>query len=195
MNLTELGQALQERRKAVGITKAEIARRVKVSEGYIGLVERGLRRPSKGKLLLWAKALGWGDTDSDPYTRQVLVLASHLTQKVAAPLPLGARTTPRLPFASGALHYPQPRRLERERLIEEFRESLNRVDAEFQRLIEKAGSSGDAQWQGTVDLMITFIKGMRGLVEAHAERTDEWSNTVKLLQSYLEWLEYRLKAK
>ena|SRR5947208_6400900 len=144
MELSELGSVLRERREAIGISKAEIARRVEVSESYVGMVERGKRRPSKPVLEPWAATLGWDEV----YTQQLLALAGHISQEQ------DSTPSPRLPFAAGALHFPQPRRMERERVIQEFVEVLNR-----------------------------------------AEVSDEdWQETLRLLESFLEWLKFRLEG-
>jgi transcriptional regulator with XRE-family HTH domain len=142
MNLSELSRVLRERREAIGIPKAEIARRVEVSESYIAMIEQGERRPSKAVLERWAEALGWDAV----YSHQLLVLAGHsASEQDSAP-------APRLPFAGGALHFPQPKRMERERVIQELQVVLKR-----------------------------------------AEISDkDWQETLKLLESFLEWLKFRL---
>lgn len=143
MELLELGRVLQERREAIGIPKAEIARRVEVSESYIGMIEQGKRRPSKEKLERWADALGWDAI----YTRQLLTLAGHIPQSDSTP-------APRLPFTGGALHFPQPKKMERERVIQELQRVLNKAE----------GSEQD------------------------------WQETLKLLESFIEWLKFRLEG-
>jgi transcriptional regulator with XRE-family HTH domain len=143
MELLELGRALRERRESIGIPKAEIARRVEISEGYVAMVEQGSRRPSKAVLERWAGALGW---DAD-YTQQLLTLAGHITREQDS-IP-----SPRTPFAAGAMHFPQPRRMERERVIQKILGVLNR-----------------------------------------AEKYEEaWHETLGLLESFVEWLMFRLE--
>lgn len=143
MELLELGRVLQERRESIGIPKAEIARRVEISEGYVAMVEQGSRRPSKAVLERWAAALGWDEV----YTQQLLTLAGHIT------LEQDSTHSPRLPFAGGALHFPQPRKMEREQVIQELLEVLNRAEVS----------------------------------------EEDWQETLKLLESFLEWLRFRLE--
>ena len=142
MELAELGRVLRERREAIGISKAEIARRVEVSESFVAMTEQGTRRPSKAVLERWAEALGWDEV----YTRQLLIMAGHLAPEQ------DSRPSPRLPFSGGALHFPQPKRMERERVIQELQKLLNRAEVS-----EK-----------------------------------DWQETLKLLESFLEWLKFRL---
>jgi transcriptional regulator with XRE-family HTH domain len=142
MELAELGRVLRERREAIGISKAEIARRVEVSESFIAMTEKGTRRPSKAVLEHWAEALGWDTV----YARQLLAMAGHI------PPEQDSRPAPRLPFAGGALHFPQPKMMERERVIQELQRVMNRAEVS-----EK-----------------------------------DWQETLKLLESFLEWLKFRL---
>jgi hypothetical protein len=123
MELAELGRVLRERREAIGISKAEIARRVEVSESFVAMTEQ--------------------------YRRQLLIMAGHLVPEQ------DSRPVPRLPFSGGALHFPQPKRMERERVIQEIQKVLNRAE-----ISEK-----------------------------------DWQETLKLLESFLEWLKFRLEGK
>jgi transcriptional regulator with XRE-family HTH domain len=143
MELLELAKVLRERRESIGIPKAEIARRVEVSESYVAMVEQGKRRPSKAVLERWAAALGWDEV----YTQQLLALAGHITREQ------DSTPSPRLPFAGGALHFPQPRKMEREQVIQELLEVLNRAEVS----------------------------------------EEDWQETLKLLESFLEWLRFRLE--
>jgi transcriptional regulator with XRE-family HTH domain len=143
VEVLELARVLRERREAIGTPKAEIARRVEVSESYVGMVEQGRRRPSKAVLERWTAALGWDEAS----TQQVLTMAGHITQEQdSTPLPRSALT-------SGALHFPQPRRMERERVIKELLGVLNKAEV----------SEG------------------------------AWRETLKLLESFVEWLKFRLE--
>lgn len=136
MELLELARVLREQRESIGIPKATIARRVEVSEGYVAMVEQGKRRPSKAVLERWAAALGWDEVS----TRQLWTLAGHITlEQHSAP-------SPRLPFAAGALHFPQPRRMERERVIHELVGVLNRAEV------------SEETWQETLGLLESFLK-------------------------------------
>jgi transcriptional regulator with XRE-family HTH domain len=143
MELLELGRVLRERRESIEISKAAIARRAEISDSYVVMVEQGSRRPSKAVLERWAAALGWDEAS----TRQVLTMAGHITQEQdSTPLPRSALT-------SGALHFPQPRRMERERVIKELLGVLNKAEV----------SEG------------------------------AWRETLKLLESFVEWLKFRLE--
>jgi transcriptional regulator with XRE-family HTH domain len=143
MELSELGRVLRERRKAIGIPKAEIARRVEVSKSYVGMVEQGKRRPSKPVLEHWAAALGW---DED-YTEQLLALAGHIA------LEQDSTPSPRTPFADGALHFPQPRRMEKERIIQEVLGMLNRAEV------------SEKVWQETLELLESFVEWLKFRLE------------------------------
>lgn len=143
MESFELGRVLRERRDNIGIPKAEIARRAEVSESYVGMVEQGIRRPSKGVLERWATALGWDAS----YTRQLLVLAGHGTQEQES------TPSPRLPFAAGALHFPQPRRMEKERVIQELLGVLNRAE------------ENEKVWQETLELLGSFLGWLKFRLE------------------------------
>src|SRR5438309_1272375 len=100
MDLQELARVLEERREAIGIPRAELARRVGVSTNYVWMVERAKPRedgqpsqPSKDVLERWAEKLGW----DEPYTKQLLILAGH----TAPELHTNTLPAPRLPFAAG----------------------------------------------------------------------------------------------
>jgi transcriptional regulator with XRE-family HTH domain len=143
MELLELARVLRERREFIGIPKAEIARRVEISESYVAMAEQGKRRPSKSVLERWAAALGWDEV----YTQQLLSLAGHITREQ------DNTPSPRLPFAGSALHFPQPRRMEKEQVIQKLLEVLKRAE----------------------------------------EYEDGWQETLKLLESFVEWLKFRLE--
>jgi transcriptional regulator with XRE-family HTH domain len=125
-NLVKLGKLLEERRQAVGIPRAEIARRVGVSASYVWTVERARKRksgdpsrPSQGVLQRWATALGWGE----PYLQQLLSLAGHggtAAEQSSQPPP---------PMVASVLHYPQPQVMEREQLHRRLDQLLDRAAA------------------------------------------------------------------
>src|ERR687896_524381 len=143
MELLELARVLRERREAIGIPKAEIARRAEVSESYVAMAEQGKRRPSKAVLERWAAALGWDEV----YTGQLLALAGHISQEQ------DSTPSPRLPFAGGALHFPQPRRMEKERVVQEILGVLNRAE-----VYEKV-------WQETLELLESFVEWLKFRLE------------------------------
>ncbi len=145
MDLIELGELMEERRKAIGISRAELARRVSVSPSYVWMVENAKPRtdgepsqPSRELLERWAKALGW----DEPYAKQLTVLAGHVSA--------GTQPPQRLPFAAGALHFPQPKRMERqverERLIQQLRELLDTAEG------------SDKQWKQVLDLLASYFE-------------------------------------
>lgn len=88
-----LGRRIAALREAAGLSGREVARRVPMSEGYIGQIEGGIRRPDPG--LLWRIASVIGTTYED-----LAVLAGYARPLegdealIAAPaddLPLRAR--------------------------------------------------------------------------------------------------------
>jgi transcriptional regulator with XRE-family HTH domain len=137
MELSELARVLRERREAIGTTKAEIGRRINSSESYVLLVEQGKRRPSQALLERWAKALGWGEE----YTKQLLVLAGHVTAETPE-----ENVNPSLPLIGEELHFPQPRSMERDRLLQEVR-----------GLLDRAMEAPDKQWEQMVNLLSSYI--------------------------------------
>lgn len=143
MELLELGRVLRERREAIEISKAAIARRAEVSESYVVMVEQGSRRASKAVLERWAAALGWDEAS----TRQVLTMAGHITQEQDSP-PL-----PRSALTSGALHFPQPRRMEKERVIQELLGVLNRAEV------------SEGAWRKTLELMESSLEWLKFRLE------------------------------
>jgi transcriptional regulator with XRE-family HTH domain len=178
MDLQELGRALQERREAIGLTRAAVARRVDVSPSYITMVEEAQPRPggrpsqaSREVLERWVGALGWDERDA-PYINQLLVLAGHV-------LPDPTRPPADLPFSTGALHYPQPKRLERERLINTLTMLLDRADA------------SPTRWEITVQSLDCLF----GLMQHLASASDEqWRSAAGLLRSFVEWLKFHIRG-
>lgn len=80
MDLVKLGEELRARRKALGIPRAELARRVGVTPTYIWLIENARprkggepSRPSQEVLLRWARTLGIDER----YTRRTLAMAGY----------------------------------------------------------------------------------------------------------------------
>lgn len=54
---SELGLALRERRRELGLTQAELAARIEVSRQWVGSAERGKHRADVGLVLRAAQAL------------------------------------------------------------------------------------------------------------------------------------------
>ncbi len=179
MDLEALGEVLRERREAIGISKAELARRVGISESYVSLVEQGDRRPSRGVLEHWVRALRGEAEPTDSYFGALLRLAGHENPEEDQGIP----AVP-LPFGGGTLYFPQPRRLERERLVREFQE-----------LLDKAAASGTEHWEGTVELTDSFIKGVGQVLLAPSLTPSRWRQLVQLFSSYLDWLAFRTGRK
>jgi transcriptional regulator with XRE-family HTH domain len=167
MDLIRLAAVLRERREALGISAAEIARRVGVSPTYVWMVE--LARPRKGGepsrpgaalLEKWARALGMDER----YARQLLLLAGYesvqpdersvsrsAARSLAVPAPQS--TIPPLPMAAAVprpgeemlealfdapVHFAPPSQLRDAVLAEELREVLGRAE-EVGRMEEVAG--------------------------------------------------------
>src|SRR5207302_1952240 len=109
MDLEQLGAALRERREALGIPRAELARRVGVTPTYIWLVENARprkggqpSRPAQAVIERWSRALGMDERS----TRQALRMAGHelpggrepvaeYTAAPATPVPVAAQPAPR----------------------------------------------------------------------------------------------------
>jgi transcriptional regulator with XRE-family HTH domain len=54
----KLGQVISDRRRQLGLTQQELARRIKTSTPYVGHLESGERTPSDKVLRRLAQALG-----------------------------------------------------------------------------------------------------------------------------------------
>jgi len=119
MDLRELAAILAKGRN--GLPKAEIARRVGISESFVAMVEGAQRRPSKVVIEKWAQVLGWTDPR---YLSRLLALAGHgsgsgarATELSGAPLDEDSLTFPEAHTAA-----PNALRMtvEREELTREF---------------------------------------------------------------------------
>jgi len=144
MDLAELGKVLLERRESLGIPRAEIARRIGVTAGYVWMIERAKPRqrgmpsqPSEEVLKRWAKALGW----DEPYVKQLLSLAGQIGPESSD----STRSSP-LPVAADVLHFPQPRKIEEEVLIQKVRDLLER------------GATSQDEWEQIVELLRSFLE-------------------------------------
>src|ERR1019366_7040069 len=80
------GQVIRERRRQLDLTQEEIARRIKTSTPYIGLLESGKRHPSDKIVTRLAEVLGLG-------RRELFFLANPRTQAILSPEPESEATS------------------------------------------------------------------------------------------------------
>ena len=157
MELLELARVLRERRESIGISKAKIARRVEVSESFVAMAEQGSRRPSKAVLERWASALGL-DAAS---TRQLLALAGHITQEQ------DGTSLSRLPFTAGAMHFPQPRRIEVGWVIQQLLGVLKRAEI------------SEKDWQETLQHLESFFGWLKFRLGGEVPPAENIVNTLE----------------
>ena len=89
-----LGQAIAAARNRLGLTQAELADLAGVSPGYIGMVERGMRRPEPHVLKGWAQILRC------PY-QEFYEAAGYLDPELDVVIPPGVITIIRRMVKSG----------------------------------------------------------------------------------------------
>lgn len=156
MDLYRFGRELKERRRVLGISRAELARRVGVTPAYIWLIEGAIPRkggdpshPSEELVIRWSRALGM----DEQYTQQALHLAGYgpsqddrspsiATGETPAPagiLPPAVQQNASL--AHAPVHYPPPPELRRDLLLQQMDDLLQRAAAagredEIAQLIE-----------------------------------------------------------
>lgn len=183
-----MGAALQGRRESLGLPRAELARRIRVTPTYVWMVERARRRkngdPSRpAELLLqrWAQALGMDQR----YTHQVLLLAGYGEGRSDES---GVAARPSVqPGPMGRARAMAPR-------------SVPSTTAQVM-----ASSAPDDAGALFLSAPVTFpqprslqrevlVEEARSLLDG-AEETDRWDETVDLLESYLQWLHYRLEIR
>jgi transcriptional regulator with XRE-family HTH domain len=123
VDLTTLAAILRDGRQAIGMSRAELARRLGVTAHYVWQVEqanardtRRLVRPSIAVLTRWSALLGWDERA----LHHLLILSGRAKSAIVeAPLPqqVTTQTTIR-----------RPRQLERQELIERLAQVLTQSD-------------------------------------------------------------------
>lgn len=169
MNLAELGTVLKERREAIGLTRAELARRIGVSRSYVSAIEsaqpRVSGRPSQPSIRVieaWAEALGWLRDDVD----ELMVFAGHQSNERKL----------RSPLSGARLRYPQPKLLERQKLHRSLDQALD-------------GFEPGADWVSVTSMIGQFLSHLGNVGNQNeppkSERLREASD---LLHSFMNWL-------
>jgi transcriptional regulator with XRE-family HTH domain len=144
MDLERLGSVLRERREALGIPAAEIARRVGVSPAYVWMVENARprksgepSRPREAVLDRWTRALGMDER----YARQVLRLGGYggeeektVSTEAIAARPLAGPAMMQA-LVGSPVHFQMPPSLRDDVLLDDVRETL-RLAAESGRAEE-----------------------------------------------------------
>ncbi len=86
------GEAILRRRKALGLTQAQVAKKIGVQSNYIVYLEKGQRRPSDGILMKVAEVLGLPAAELHlmvhPNLREIYQIAGEAAI-VPSPEPLG----------------------------------------------------------------------------------------------------------
>jgi transcriptional regulator with XRE-family HTH domain len=84
----KLGARLRARREARGYTQAQLAEKIGVSPNYFGVLERGLKLPTLGTLILIAEALELSPAEllgdvgqQDPWVEDVVVVSSTIPEE------------------------------------------------------------------------------------------------------------------
>ena len=180
LDLPTLGQELRRRRRALRIPSAEFARRIGVSQTYVWLIEGAKARPSgepsrpsEDLLQRWTAALGMDEDES----RRIRELAGYFDVDVAR-RPREARP---MPTYSAPADSP-----------DSDAESLRRYEAEppdaaphlvaLSQWARAAHSPADEA---------ALAERLYRLVQL-AERTGRSGEAIALLDSFLQWLEFRL---
>lgn len=140
MDLTTLAAILKQGRENLGMSRAELARRLGVTAHYVWQVEqanvrdnRRTVRPSTGLLARWSKLLGW----DEKALRQLLILSGHeKSATVEGPWPQ--------PVTRTAIR--RPRELERQELIERLG-----------RLLTQPDDLPDERWRQMVDRVSAML--------------------------------------
>jgi transcriptional regulator with XRE-family HTH domain len=167
IDMIRLASVLRERRESLGISAAEIARRVGVSPTYVWMIENAKprkggepSRPSSAVLEKWARALGMDDR----YARQVLRLAGYEddrpdTASIPSPhAPFTVVSSPRPgrkmmdELFQAPVHFRPPKELRADVLAEEVHEVLQQAE-ETGRTEEVAG-----QLEGFLDYLRHLLR-------------------------------------
>jgi transcriptional regulator with XRE-family HTH domain len=190
MDLERLGAALRERREALGIPRAAVARRVGVTPTYIWLIE-GTRprkggkpsRPAQAVLERWTAALGMDER----YTRQALVLAGYLPSPIPPAEPARDTTMPMPAYAPASP--PAPPAVHRGIMAQaastfQTRPALDRLES---------FAAAPIQFEQPRDLRTeVLVEQLRDVLRL-AEGTPRWEDTAQLAESLLEWLRFRVE--
>ena len=121
---------LREARQRAGLTQEELAKQVGIDPSYISKIERGIYPPpARDKILSILDALGINKKAIRSY---FLLEAGYASSDdlggVDEDEVLEEQKEIKLPFAVGAFHFPQTKRLEQEVLIEKIRQFLRSPD-------------------------------------------------------------------
>jgi transcriptional regulator with XRE-family HTH domain len=84
-----IGSRIRARRKARGLSQAKLAELVELSPNYVGMIERGEKTPTLGKLVAFAEALGTkpgallgDDAPADDWLDEMATVASNVPPKM-----------------------------------------------------------------------------------------------------------------
>jgi transcriptional regulator with XRE-family HTH domain len=153
--MNHFGELLRETRKQARISQQALADEIGVDDSYISKMEKGVdRSPSREVALRLADALGLSDgEDRIKFLSAAGVVSGEDLEGFALIKIEDGQASKEEGRASGALHFPQPRRMEKERVIQEVSEVLNKAEVS----------------------------------------KEAWQETLKLLGSFLGWLNFRLE--
>lgn len=152
MDLTTLGRILLEGREGMGMSRAELARRLGVTSHYVWQIEHGNDRserrsirPSATLLEQWSTTLGWDSVA----TEQLLILAGHRESNLDNVL--GPQ------FFTG-FGFPKPRELERREIVERVLQ-----------ILKESQDLPDDAWRENIQRLKTMIE----LIEFSLHHRDE----------------------
>lgn len=84
-----IGSRIRARREARGLSQSKLAELVELSPNYIGMIERGEKTPTLGKLVAVAEVLGTkpgvllgDDAPADDWVDEIVTVASTVPQKL-----------------------------------------------------------------------------------------------------------------
>ena len=147
--LPTIGDVILAWRKFRGLRSTELVKKAGIKKGYLSAVEHNKRaNPQEEYLVKLADAL---DVPlQDIYGRRMPPQNSVVGTTPSAAQPAVVRPTQK---AARALHFPKPRRMEQERVIQELQAVLSKAE----------------------------------------ESQERWQETLELLESFVEWLKFRLE--
>lgn len=179
LELERLGQELRERRERLRISRAELSRRVGLSPTYTWLIEQASprdrgrpTRPSEDVLRRWTRALGMEEGE----TRRTLNLAGYFDD-FASLQTTGSDEDTLMSFAPG------------EETTGELR-GIGPVGMPVESFDERSFFRPD----GTIrpDIERLFTESLRSLLR-EARRKGRSDQVLRLLDSYLRWLEFAIR--